>query len=752
MVDGGQNNSGIETHLQTGNELFVSDPKGALAAFYQVVTLEPDHIEGWNQIGRLMFDMQQYSEAEMVFKRVETLAEQQGLPDWAEMAAQNVELAQQTAGEQTPPEVVEEVAEAVSTETEATAEAQAQPVDKDEVKSIEDISNIAAVAQIAATEDEALAAQAGLDIVVDEEGELASKVDLVETQIAAEPVEELAMKAALPDASLPDASLPDASLPGQPILDPQSLADPVVPLPEPEEATFAPTTSLMPEAPFIASAPAPEFAPVEQPLAPEETGLTGQESLTEVSAPVAQIEEPAPIAPPVEQGSTFEVQAPAMPPVEQASTFEVEAPPMPPVEQASTFEVEAPPMPPVEQASTFEVEAPAMPSVERASTFEVEAPPMPPVERASTFEVQAPAMPPVEQASTPFTPAAAGGPPPLPNPAFSPPPQAPTAHLPEQSNGQAANPMMALAQAGQMPVGQMPPQPVSGLLVPVSTTALPPRAEVAMKEPKSGAGKMALMITGIVGALGIGLGAAQYFDLTGSSANGSNANAIPVVKSNTRIASLEVGGRAEATSKPTSLSAPIDTSKDRAYKMGMKYLDEEEYDKARVYLEQADGAGHSKAGYNLASLYATGKGVEQDYKKAVVYLEKSSARGYYPAMTNLGLLYAQGQGVEQDYLKARDLWLKAAEGEHADAMHNLAVIYATGKGVDKDMEEAIKWYRKGANGGYVDSIANLGLIYANGDGVERDYGEAKRLWEMAAGKGHQIAAQNLERLKQVMAQ
>ena len=38
MVDGGQHNTGIETHLQTGNELFDSDPKGALAAYYQAVT------------------------------------------------------------------------------------------------------------------------------------------------------------------------------------------------------------------------------------------------------------------------------------------------------------------------------------------------------------------------------------------------------------------------------------------------------------------------------------------------------------------------------------------------------------------------------------------------------------------------------------------------------------------------------------------------------------------------------------------
>ena len=82
MIDGGQQITSIDDHLLKGSELFDTDQKGALAAYYQAVSLEPNHVEGWNQIGRLMFDMQQYAEAEMVFKRVEQLSTQQGLDDW----------------------------------------------------------------------------------------------------------------------------------------------------------------------------------------------------------------------------------------------------------------------------------------------------------------------------------------------------------------------------------------------------------------------------------------------------------------------------------------------------------------------------------------------------------------------------------------------------------------------------------------------------------------------------------------------
>ncbi len=694
MVDGGQHNPGMETHLQTGNGLFDSDPKGALAAFYQVVTLEPTHIEGWNQIGRLMFDMQQYSEAEMVFKRVEALATQQDLPDWAEMAAENVELAQQTAAEQVPEAEAEEVEEAVelsSTAADNTIETIVQPVESEESKSIEDISNIAAVAEPPETEDEALALLSGLDVTPDiaEQAEVEVKLgaDPLDALNLSEPVEDLAISTALPDA--------DAI---EQISEEQSFPDRAVPvLPEVEITPPAPATSLMPEAPLMAAVPAPEIAQLDAVVMPEQAASPEHNGLGEVSAPV---EQQAPIAPLVQE--------------------------MPSV----------PVMPQTQQPPAFSAPPPMQPSGGQA-------------------QIQ-PQPQPQNQAPTPFAPAAVNSPPPLPDAAPFSPQMATTAPVAKPSNGHPLNSMLASAQTGQMPSGQiqgghMPARPDTGLLVPVNTPAPPPGMNVAVEEPKSGTGKVALMITGIVGALGIGIGTAQYFELTPSSGTATSSS-VPVVKNKASIARLQVDGAPAAVGQPTAQSAPASTGPDRAFKIGMGHLVKKEYDKARTYLQQAATAGHAEAGYNLASLYATGKGGEQDFNKAVRYLEKSSRSGYYPAMTNLGLLYAQGQGVEQDYLKARDLWLKAAEGEHADAMHNLAVIYATGKGVDKDMGEAVKWYRKGANAGYVDSIANLGLIYANGNGVDRDYTEAKRLWEKAASKGHKIAAQNLEKLKQVMAQ
>ena len=295
------------------------------------------------------------------------------------------------------------------------------------------------------------------------------------------------------------------------------------------------------------------------------------------------------------------------------------------------------------------------------------------------------------------------------------------------------------------------------MAMPAKATPMPVSAEPVAEPVKKGGGRIALMITGIVGAMGIGIGAAQYMNKAGKE---PSASGVPTIKSAEKapvhkkksLSPEEISPMVSmAEPEPSAPPAPQDMDRDRAYKTGMSFVARGEYEKALPYLEEAEKAGHPEAGYNLASLYAMGKGVEQDYQKARQHLEIAAQRGYYPAMTNLGLLYARGNGVEQDYDKARELWEKAAAGEHPDAMHNLAVIYATGKGVDKDMSKAVKWYRRAANAGYVDSIANLGLLYANGDGVERNYAEAKRLWEIAAAKGHRMAAMNLEKLKRVMA-
>ena len=639
MIDGGQQITSIDHHLQNGGELFESDPKGALAAYYQAVSLEPTHIEGWNQIGRLMFDMQQYSEAEMVFKRVEQLATQQGLPDWAEMATQNIELTRQTLAENAANDlaqsdeaasnqeervVVEQ--EVVQAPPEATAPQIeiAEPVSpalagiaSEETQSIADISNIAAVAQIPAV----------------------AQLPAVEETV---------------------------------LLQPEAVQEIVGDTTSSAASVKIPTVEVM-EIPYIAT-------PIKKASAQT----------------IEVVEEPAPAPVPVVMPDTAPIPTPVIDTV---------------VPDLASAVPSAPPYPPVTPAAQM----PFGEQLQAGSSFPNM--PMPAQPTAPDLRSSLPQMPP-------------------PNP------------FPAQ-------PAVAMdARVGMdAPVGIAPPLAMDNPpLQPPSM--VPPTANVAMEEPKSSTGKIALMITGVVGAIGIGIGAAQYLNTSGNP-----TSSVPVIKSEAKLQPKPMIttviipdlGQPEVMAAPE-VVAPQNADRNRAYKIGMTHVVKGEYAEARPYLEQAVAKGHAEAAFNLASLYAKGDGVEQSYETAVSYLQKSTDGGFYPGMTNLGLLYAKGQGVEQNYLTARSLWLKAAAGEHPDAMHNLAVIYATGKGVDKDMGEAIKWYRKGANAGYVDSIFDLGLLYANGDGVDRDYPKAKRLWETASGKGHKLAARNLEKLNKVMAQ
>ncbi len=733
MVDGGQKITSFEAHLQTGSELFDTDPKGALAAYYQAVSIEPSHIEGWNQIGRLMFDLQQYSEAEMVFQRVEQLATEQGLADWAEMAAQNIDLTRQTLAEQNRPAAAQEPVEqefAVQGEAEPETgpgtgaddviagemppSVQEEPFSQgdedlldEQFKSIEDIGNIAEVAEIPER-----------DSLVTEEPEIQVAVAAPAPETAPHQPDETG--AAVPH----EAAVVGEAAPSPPSV--ETGPEPVGAEPVESEAVASPPrpgTADAGEAPVLngqATAPA-EFVPPAASTSPPAPAERLAERLADGALPaVAQAAAsqtaPSQIAPAqAESGSPSVEGAPAGQSSPQDALRQLQ-------QQMKGVH------PDQVKAQLFQGQA-------RLQTqTQAQIPPEGQGRHEAAGGVSPP-RPPVGE--------------PVPVPAQSRPP------LPGQGqHGQGRHDQGQPSPSSHMPppampfpAGQTPANRISQAAASTSDPLPVSRSDDAeIAPPKVSSSKIALMISGVVGAVGIGIGAAQYLNQSGET-----DKAVPVVKSEAKLAAKQAAGAAQSLASPE-MPTPASAGRDRAYKIGMTHLVKGEFATAIPYLEQAEALGHAEAGYNLASLYAKGDGVEQDFKKAVAYLRKSADRGYYPAMTNLGLLYAQGQGVEQNYLTARSLWLKAAAGEHPDAMHNLAVIYATGKGVDKDMEEAVKWYRKGANAGYVDSIANLGLIYANGDGVERDFSEAKRLWEAAAAKGHKVAAQNLEKLKQVMAQ
>jgi uncharacterized protein len=81
---------------------------------------------------------------------------------------------------------------------------------------------------------------------------------------------------------------------------------------------------------------------------------------------------------------------------------------------------------------------------------------------------------------------------------------------------------------------------------------------------------------------------------------------------------------------------------------------------AAYWYEQAAQKGHAEAQYNLARLYAAGKGgVPHDEDQAVRWTRASAGRGYAPAQAALGTRYARGQGMDRDDKRAY-FWLTLA--------------------------------------------------------------------------------------------
>jgi TPR repeat protein len=117
-----------------------------------------------------------------------------------------------------------------------------------------------------------------------------------------------------------------------------------------------------------------------------------------------------------------------------------------------------------------------------------------------------------------------------------------------------------------------------------------------------------------------------------------------------------------------------------------------DYAEAAAWYRKAAEQGLGVAQLNLASLYASGKGVPQDYEQAARWYRKAAEQGVSPAQYRLGLLYCSGQGVPGDYAHAA-LWLrKAAEQRVAVAQYELGLLYGKGgKGLPRNDGEAYFW-------------------------------------------------------------
>ena len=154
-----------------------------------------------------------------------------------------------------------------------------------------------------------------------------------------------------------------------------------------------------------------------------------------------------------------------------------------------------------------------------------------------------------------------------------------------------------------------------------------------------------------------------------------------------------------------------------AYKSGRK-------DEALKAYRDAAEQGHAGARWKLATMYASGDGVQEDDYEAFRLYEGLVNEGAAPgtgdetfvahALMSLATYLRRGipgSPVNADPPRARQLYLQAAS-QFGDprAQFELGRMYLTGEGGNTDPVQAARWFNLAAHKGHVGSEAMLGKI------------------------------------------
>lgn len=161
--------------------------------------------------------------------------------------------------------------------------------------------------------------------------------------------------------------------------------------------------------------------------------------------------------------------------------------------------------------------------------------------------------------------------------------------------------------------------------------------------------------------------------------------------------------------------------------------------------------GVPEAQHDLATLYASGKGVRQDYKRAAYWFAQAADGNIANAHYNLGVMFQQGLGVKKDITKAIGWYEGAAELGHPEAMYNLGIAYIEGVGTARNIDRGVSFFKQAANAGVAQAAFNLGVLYESGFVGPIDIASARQWYQAAADDGHADAKSAMARLDSQLA-
>ncbi len=169
---------------------------------------------------------------------------------------------------------------------------------------------------------------------------------------------------------------------------------------------------------------------------------------------------------------------------------------------------------------------------------------------------------------------------------------------------------------------------------------------------------------------------------------------------------------------------------------GIRYFNEQSYDKALPCCQEAAHRGGLAAQYTLARMYKRGLGVERSWANALEWYSKAAEQGYPAAQVMLGEMYELGRGVVQSRDTATEWYRKAAESDDKvcviRARVNLALMHRNGKDVCKYTFGDIRLLHAAAElSDYHDArvMHELGTIYFTGNGLPHSKETGIRWWQ-----------------------
>jgi TPR repeat protein len=152
-------------------------------------------------------------------------------------------------------------------------------------------------------------------------------------------------------------------------------------------------------------------------------------------------------------------------------------------------------------------------------------------------------------------------------------------------------------------------------------------------------------------------------------------------------------------------------------------------------LRQAAEQNDAEAIYLLATMTASGAGVEQSNVGAFEQMRRAADLSFADAQFALGTMYFEGRGTAQDQAAALASFRRAAEGGNTEAMFAAARIMLSQP--DAEMRsEGLALMNRAIENGHIEATLMLATAYGRGSmGMPKDEAKAEALLKLAAERG-----------------